>query len=68
MLGSIRNGKPLHFVFFEDFATLCLLGLGLGRPRATQGSPKRHPREAQATIWGNLFVSNKNKKMVGWVG
>ncbi len=37
----------------------------LGGPSVAQGPPKRRPREAQASIWGNLFVCNKNKKRRG---
>jgi len=46
-LGSATE-IPLRFVFL-GFATLCLLGLGLGDPRVTQGSPKGHPSVTQGS-------------------
>jgi hypothetical protein len=67
---SIRNGRPLRLCFGGFCDPLPNLGLGLGGPwvgpRATHGPPKRHARETQASIWGNVFVCNKNKKMAGW--
>ena len=48
-IGGIRNGKPLRFVFFVDFTTLCLLGLGLGHPWVSQGSRKGLPGVMQGS-------------------
>ncbi len=71
-IGSIRNGKPLRFVFLESLRPSAESGIGsgfgwpLGGPSVAQGPPKRRPREAQASIWGSVFVCNENKKMAGW--
>jgi hypothetical protein len=68
-IGSIRNGKPLRFVFLGILRpSAYALGLGLGGPWAAQAWPKRRPREAQASSGGNVFVCNENKKMAGGDG
>ena len=70
-IGSIRNGKPLRFVFLGILRpSAYALGLGLGRwplggPSVAQG---RRPREGQGSIGGNVFVCNENKKMAGGGG
>jgi hypothetical protein len=65
-IGSIRNGKPLRFVFLGILRpSAYALGLGLG---VALGRPKRRPREAQASSGGNVFVYNENKKMAGGGG
>src|SRR5579859_4127116 len=55
--------------FYDPLPTGIGFGIGWpkGGPSVAQGPPKRRPREAQATIWGNVFVCNKNKKMAGGV-
>jgi hypothetical protein len=65
---SIRNGKPLRFVFLvilRPSADALGLGLGLGGPSVAQGPPKGHPREAQASIAGNVFVCNERQENGG---
>jgi hypothetical protein len=46
-----------------EVATLCrYVGLGLGGPWVTQGSPKGHARVTQASIGKKSFVCNKSWK------
>jgi len=57
--------ETVAFCVLEDFATLCLIGFGIGRPlghaRATQASPKGNP----SVDLGKVFVCNESKKMAG---
>ncbi|SRR5579871_1091952 len=73
-IGSIRNGKTVAFCVLEDFATLCLLGLGLGLglrgPWVAQAWPKGHPSVAQGRPkrrFGetSLFATKTKKGGVG---
>ena len=66
------NRCVLCFGRFCDPLPIPGVGIGsgwpLGGPSVAQGPPKRRPREAQASIWGSVFVCNENKKVAGGGG
>jgi len=55
--GSNATGLPLRFVFYENCDPLPILGLGLGDPRVTPGSPKGHPSVTQAWPKGRMGIT-----------
>jgi hypothetical protein len=66
------NRCVLCFGRFCDPLPIPGVGIGsgwpLGGPSVAQGPPRRRPREAQASIWGSVFVCNENKKVAGGGG
>jgi hypothetical protein len=72
---SIRNGKPLRFVFLvilRPSADALGLGLGLGGPSVALGWPKGHPRATQGRpkhrLQETCLFATKDKKMAGGGG
>jgi len=66
-MASNMGAKPQR----DSRCDLCFmaLGLGLGDPRVTLGSPKRHPSVTQGSNGGSdLFATEDEKRPGGGVG
>jgi hypothetical protein len=50
---------------WQNVATLCLLGLGLGGAWATQAWPKGHASTTQAWIWVSVLFATEMEKRPG---